>query len=227
MLVQELMGLCWHPNPDLRPDMHQCKQWASSNEFERLRANIILGDVSSVACACVSHIDPNLEEEGEKKPLTTASTEESEDQSAVMSREIETQLSDSDFARFSLRSKIIQAQEEEEWELIQGPPSRLNTDSGLKSTGDTCSYVTDQEQEQRSPDRTFLTHKEEVRKRETREKGADPYTQVWMCGRDKKKGLLAVFLFPDNQKSYSVRCYWNPYMGSTIIHIFFCPFSPL
>lgn len=180
VLVQELMSLCWHPNPDLRPDMNQCKQWASSDEFDRLRANITLSDVSSVACACVSHIDPGVEG-------STTSPQHQQEEDGFQKT-------------LSLHSEILQPEkDEEEWEVVQGPSSRT-TDSATKSGGD--SYAASQE-DLRSPLASGNTP-EETRKRELGERGVEAYTQVWMCGRDKKKGLLAVFLFPDNQKSYSV-----------------------
>lgn len=33
----------------------------------------------------------------------------------------------------------------------------------------------------------------------------DPYTQIWMCGRDKRKGLLEIFTYIDGQSTCYVR----------------------
>ena len=183
MLVRELMALSWHPNPDIRPDMKQCKQWTSSDEFVRLRANFTLSDVSSVACACVSHIDLN-------KLMLLQPTEETDSSLKV-----------------NHHSEILQPQqvhEEEEkelenWEVVDGTISAA--DSTTKSGGEVQPATPDEIKDVPDPRVGRSNSRKETQKTRITEKDIDLYTQIWMCGKDRKKGLFSTFLFPDNQKS--------------------------
>ncbi len=61
VLLQELMALCWHQDPDLRPRMGQVAEWIQAPKFERLRSEISLSEVKSISCACVCRILPEYE----------------------------------------------------------------------------------------------------------------------------------------------------------------------
>ena len=187
------MSLCWHQNPDLRPNMNQCKMWAASDEFVRLRAYFTLSDVSSVACACVSHIDLNkLPQQHSIEEVDMATHSE-----ILQPQNVEKE-----------KEEVVVVKEESktrdnDWEVVQVAKSAA--DSAPKSSGDSTS----QEQLRTAPAAAAATLgavapvvvPKETARRIVDDKGIEEYAQIWMCGRDKKKGLFAAFLFPDNQKS--------------------------
>lgn len=198
MLVRELMALSWHPNPDIRPDMKQCKKWTSSDEFVRLRANFTLSDVSSVACACVSHIDLN-------KLMLLQPTEETDSSLKV-----------------NHHSEILQPQqvheeekELENWEIVDGTISAA--DSTTKSGGEIQPATPDEIKDVPDPRVGRSNSRKETQKTRITEKDIDLYTQIWMCGKDRKKGLFSTFLFPDNQKSNYVS-----FSGGGVCITWFC-----
>ena len=50
--------MCWEHEPNNRPSMSQVLQWAESIEFDNLRVDSNLAQVTVISTACVSRIDP-------------------------------------------------------------------------------------------------------------------------------------------------------------------------
>ena len=213
MLVKELMSLCWHQNPEIRPNMIQCKQWAASQEFVRLRAYFTLSDVTSVACACVSHIDLNkLPQQCSIEEVDMASHSE-----ILQPQNIDKEKEEVVVVKEEKESKV----KGNDWEIIQ--VAKSVADSATKSGGDS----TGQEQlttAAATPAAVAPVASKETARRIVDDKGIEEYTQMWMCGRDKKKGLFAAFLFPDNQKSNSVSALCCLSFDITIISHWFSHF---
>lgn len=189
------MKLCWDKNPSVRPTMKQCHQWTSDVEFERLRAQIALGSCTAISCSCISRIEPQYESEWiNETPIV-----EKDDIPTVMNGSL---LSQSDIQRFSLDMEIIAPDEKPEIEESFVNLPKEESDS-LDNTVDSSLDVP---KDFLSPQTSSSSLHET--KALTASLLKDSYTQIWMCGRDQKKGLLSVFIFPDNQKSISVSSYY-------------------
>ena len=67
VLFQRLMKMCWSHSAEERPRMEQVHEWASSDEFGRLRTEINLKDVASISCVCITRITPDNKKE--KSPI--------------------------------------------------------------------------------------------------------------------------------------------------------------
>ena len=219
------MRLCWQQDPSSRPSMKQCLQWTSITEFERLRTEITLGNCSSISCACVSRIEPQHEKEWAQPQSVDASYDSFTDVPRI---EMDGSLfTKEEVERFGIDFQILAPQEdvtieekdldqeeihcsiEEEEESIDGLSHDLVINEGdvtrkstrrfkkkfsLKTTTDlTCALLQRRETGQRSESQSVNTKRQH-----------ESYTQIWMCGRDSKKGLLALFICPDNQKNIYV-----------------------
>ena len=220
------MRLCWDQDPSVRPSMKQCHQWASSVEFERLRTQITLGSCSSISSACVSRVEPEYEDEWIAKDCMSLPT--------ILPVEINgTVLSQEDVKKLSIDMDIIPPEKESleiEESFVNISVEECSESVGdenqpdLPKTSDTDQSdnkieqlkpidavvnedvpaaikhvkVTSSIHETKSLTAALLQTQHEQNKQQ------QAYTQVWMCGRDQKKGLLSVFIFPDNLKSVYV-----------------------
>ena len=221
------MRLCWQQDPSSRPSMKQCLQWTSITEFERLRTEITLGNCSSISCACVSRIEPQHEKEW-AQPQSVDALDPYDSFADVPRIEMDGSLfTKEEVEHFGIDFQILAPQEdvtieekaldqeeiqcsiEEEEESIDGLSHDLVINEGdvvkkstrrfkkkfsLKTTTDlTRALLQRRETGQRSESQSVNTKRQH-----------ESYTQIWMCGRDSKKGLLALFIFPDNQKNIFV-----------------------
>ena len=206
------MRLCWSHDPSHRPTMKQCVAWTSSNMFDRLRTEITLGSCASIACACVSRIEPEMESEWTRDNALktevngTYFTKEEIDKfgSQIDQERLTSQLTESIIERAS-NSFFTNSTEDE---LTKSDDSVLDPPLTHHIPRRDSIYVTDTSLEVA----TNVTKKLLRKVKERRPRPSDSpivaaratvetsYSQIWMCGRDKKKGLLAVFILPDNQK---------------------------
>ena len=201
--------------------MKQCLQWTSITEFERLRTEITLGNCSSISCACVSRIEPQNEKEWAQPQSVDAHDSFTDVPRIEMDGSLFTK---EEVKRFGIDFEILAPQEdvtieekdqeeiqfsiEEEEESIDGLSHELVINEGdvvrkssrrfkktfsLKTTTDLTRALLQRETGQTSESQSVNTKRQH-----------ESYTQIWMCGRDSKKGLLALFICPDNQKSIFV-----------------------
>lgn len=220
------MRLCWNQDPSVRPSMKQCHQWASSVEFERLRTQITLGSCSAISSACVSRVEPEHEDEWIEKNDMSLSASLPVDMNGTL-------LSQEDAMKFTFNMDIIPP-EKESLEIEESfvnisveECSESVRDENQPDLPDTSKTdQTDNEIEQvksldvveedvpaavkrvkvtsSSINETKTITAALLQKQHEQNKQQQAYTQVWMCGRDQKKGLLSVFIFPDNHKSVYV-----------------------
>ena len=167
VLIQDVMEMCWDHEPNNRPSMSQVLQWAESIEFESLRVDSNLAQVTGISTACVTRIDPELD--------------------SYLERD------DSDSSYTLMKSQTITQDS-----VTSSKADRCNTDDG--------------EIEPRSDrDRSGTVYRRvgsisEIRllPKGTSQVKPSACTQIWLCGQDKRKGLVAIFTYEDNKPGYSV-----------------------
>ena len=179
VLFQKLMQMCWSHTAVERPGMEQVHEWASSNEFEHLRAEINLKDVASVACACVIRITPGHEKESSTdirfKPTDSSchSSDSTEHAGKCDDNGLVTGQSGSFLASASEDSHHIEQKESDsstKGELRFQP----STSTDPKAGGDAAKQQ------------------------------FQPYTQIWVCSRG--NGLLQIFTYFDGHSGVYVCC---------------------
>ena len=199
--------------------MKECLQWTSTVEFERLRAQLTLGSCTAISCASVSRIEPKHESEW-IEPDDTVSSENS--LPTVMNG---TLLTREEIERFGLNVDILLASQDcleieesiiktKEVETFSDEPGsddergleNLSTEEKKKEAEDERVRSKSIKASSSSLVETKALTKELLGKedKEKRHGEEQAYSQIWMCGRDQKKGLLSVFIFPDRQKTSSV-----------------------
>ena len=212
--------------------MAQCYKWANSPEFERLRTEITLGDVFSISCACVGRVEPlweeevlnppNLEQELTLNPTNSPSSiprlgplmneeelrklgilvpQKEDEDMQIEKRQEPMRLASSNE---DLDHESDEASVNEDGYIIVSPSHSLGGfPNSQRMSTKSLSPVKPSVSRSQSVESTQSSISIESDKRGT---NFESYTQVWMCGRDQKKGLLATFLFPDNRKIYKVEC---------------------
>lgn len=217
VLFQDLMSLCWGQEPEERPTMSQVREWVELPEFERLRAEIDLQDVKSISCACVCRILPENEEEyiaanRPDEPHITSIFAISED------------LDEDEPFDYTISNDFS-------FDINSGPMSTATDDGILFPTKrrDTCVLISPSEadlcietdrgekiQDENDSIYQFVTPRAGIRQRGVVEDGDiqmqhefDPYTQIWLCGRDQRKGLLQIFTYNDNNVGQYVSANWH------------------
>ena len=183
------MQKCWDHEPNNRPSMSQVLQWAESIEFESLRVDSNLAQVTAISTACVTRIDPEFDSYLEYN--SDASNYEF--------------LASYNLTQDSLTSSIASNNSGELETLIQPRPGqdgmgevyrRLGSVSQVHSLAQDSSHVT-----------------------------ISACTQTWLCGRDNRKGLVAIFTYEDNKPGYSVSCrpynYVNKIIKGCIVQLIF------
>ena len=216
------MRLCWSKDPSSRPKMKECLQWTSNIEFERLRTQLTLGSCTAISCAVVSRVEPQYETEwyegteergGPDETLRTMvnGTMLTREEIQRFGSDVDVLLSSQD--SLEIEESIVKSKEvggeretEEDEDLEEG--------RGLEPPPFQQQKRKEEEEEVREKDITVSSSSLVETKalttgllgKEYKEKQdhGEAYSQVWMCGRDQKKGLLSVFIFPDHQKTSSV-----------------------
>ena len=231
LLLQELMFICWNQDPEGRPRMEQVVQWIQAPEFERLRAEISLDEVKSISCACVCRIRPEYEKSeweenvdpyhnssqpiynrmvdfdklqndnlGEIGNLDSLVEEYGNGGIDVIVENMLPSVSLESVCIEDSKGKKITAHDEDVYQFV---PSR-------QGGSRTALYRdTHQRKNRLSGRRGKLRRKmkqeaEAVSENEGAATNFDPYTQIWMCGRDQRKGLLQIFTFNDDHSGFYV-----------------------
>ena len=182
VLLQDLMRMCWEQDPDERPTMGQVMAWVEMEEFERLRAEVALGGVRSISCAKVCRIVPENEDEyrGSRRSSSISPT-----------------LDDIAEEREGDEEEMEEEEEEEEGEggakflpsILEDSCHVLKAEGLTEVDGDQDVYQFVPQGKNASHASFHLDHS---------------YTQIWMCGRDQKKGLLHIFTYYDDQPGFHV-----------------------
>ena len=185
--------------------MKQCFEWTSNAEFERLRTEITLGTVTSISASCVSRIEPQHEEEWKPKSLIPSASDlpTSINGSLVTREEIQ---------KLGINSELIAPKEElliEERAEECPPPDRSSSFGNENSLGGSVNKASSSSLQVTAEITQKLLGDERSKEENSKKSFKESYTQVLMCGRDNKKGLLAMFIFPDSQRTYYVRYHGN------------------
>ena len=160
------MEMCWDHEPNNRPSMSQVLQWAESIEFESLRVDSNLAQVTAISTACVSRIDPEFD--SCHKYNTDVSDCDLMKSQTITQDSVNSYKADSDDTEVQPRSGR----------------DRLRT--VFRKVG--------------SVSEIRLLAKDTV----TDQVKPSACTQIWLCGRDKRKGLVAIFTYEDDKPGYSV-----------------------
>lgn len=191
--------------------MKQCVDWTSSMEFDKLRTEITLSSCTSIACTCISRVEPKHEAEW----VTGDSIRTELNGSCLTKEEIDKYGSHLEKLTSQTTESIIERTENPfltnstEDELTQSDELDVEQQLRTRARGDSI-YVTSATLEQAKNVAKNLLHKNKDRNARSDQPSRitasvdTSYTQIWMCGRDKKKGLLAVFILPDDQKNIFV-----------------------
>ena len=182
VLFLRLMEMCWSHSAEERPRMEQVHEWANSDEFERLRAEINLKGVASISCACITRITPDNKKEPiselEKSPIHIQPTDNSCNSSDTIDH-----VGDYDSAT----------------ELITGQSGSI-----LFSTPEDSFHIEEQScslKKQFQPSKS--TPDPEVGGHEAKPQ-FQSCTQIWLCSRGKE--LLQIFTYYDGQPGVYVCC---------------------
>ena len=179
VLFQKLMQMCWSHNAEERPRMEQVHEWASSDEFERLRAEINLTGVASISCACVIRITP-----GNEKESSTDIRFKPTDSSCHSSDSTEHAGKCDDNGLVTGQSGSFLALASEDSHHIEQRESDSSTKGELRFQPWTFA----------DPNASGDAAKQQFQ----------PYTQIWVCSRG--YGLLQIFTYFDGHPGVYVRC---------------------
>ncbi len=201
--LQDLMRICWDEKPENRPRMEQVVQWIQTAEFERLRVEIALKEVKSITCACVCRILPEHksgnsgggDSHGRKGlgfvygPDGRIYSENTLGDIGNLDSLIQQYSTLVPNNMLSLDSFCIESMEGKKYsygeDVYQFTPSKLkegNGEANVKAGVVVGTTDVGLEKERGTTKEVGLFH---------------PYTQIWMCGRDKRKGLLQIFTYTD------------------------------
>ena len=180
------MTTCWSHEPEERPKMRQIKECASSAEFDHLRAEISLKGVKSISCACVCRITPE-NETSRARPTPTH----------VLGVELDTVFRSvfDDVPSMDGSLDIFPSNSVSEYDTIL--PSNSEDSVPVERAG---GEVVGKEEEDVYH---FLPHglsaQSPLSESGDSQHTIEPYTQMWLCGRDTRKGLLQIFTYYDGQ----------------------------
>ena len=230
ILLQDIMELCWEQEPENRPKMSQVSDWIRAPELERLRAEISLGEVKSISCACVCRILPEYEKWGNEPPPLTVREGMKIYNSMEMNLE---ELQKAKLDEIGNFDSLIEEYGGEEASIDLFVPNMISSTSMesvcIESTKGSridnegedvyqflpasrargSSFRRDKFRSgslSKSLRRSGSVNVEEPEPGDSNVnvKQFDPYTQVWMCGRDQRKGLLQIFTYNDGHPGHYV-----------------------
>ena len=205
VLFQDLMAMCWNQEPEERPTMSQVREWVELPEFERLRAEVDLQDVKSISCACVCRVLPENEEE-----YIAANQPDRSNISSIFAIPDDPDegddYDDSDYNGFDRDPGPASLDDAMDSVVFYPGTSRMM----VTPSGDQLCIETDGGVKIDDEDDTifqFVAPRGGTGHNRDNENGSggiqmqhqfDPYTQIWLCGRDQRKGLLQIFTYNDN-----------------------------
>ena len=171
-----MMQLCWEHEPNNRPNMSQVLQWAETIEFDSLRVDSNLVEVTAISTTCVGRIDPSLEDGHFNYS----------DGSDTAFELLASQTIDQDSLDVSMINNTSVTSEGIETSLILPR-------TGKDGMGEMYRRVGSMD-EAHSLSRSSGIQSSDIAS----------CTQTWLCGRDKRKGLVTIFTYQDNVPGYSV-----------------------
>ena len=225
VFLQELMMMCWEQEPDNRPQMNQVVKWIQAPEFERLRAEITLNDVKSISCACVCRILPQHEIQEHTSPFRGKEKtfyNDLIDFETLQKHQLD-EIGTLDSLIEELERVNPQNGKESDASIDLILPNMLpsvSMESVCIENAKGDRFMNDGEDVyQFLPTRARKGSIRNQRKSEnftggpdSEKKGFDPYTQIWMCGRDQRKGMLQIFTYNDGHPGHYVSKY-SQYIG--------------
>ena len=159
------MQMCWEHEPNNRPSMSQVLQWAESIEFDSLRVDSNLAQVTAISTACVSRIHPAFDDylkyNGDDLPYTLM-------KSQTITQE-------------SVTKSVVDSCSSDNTENSTIQPRGSRDTMGYRRVGSISEI------------RLLGPHAK-----------PSACTQIWLCGQDKRKGLVAIFTYEDDKPGYSV-----------------------
>ena len=244
--MQDVMRMCWEKEPENRPTMSQIVEWIRAPEFERLRAEIALGGVRTISCACVCRILPEYEADNASEELYSPQgagagglhslDEDLPSISEVDGGEEGEGMFDSLIRAYggsntdlpsggasidlivpnmlpsiSMDSVCIETVEgtkisNEGEDIYQFIPNKLRKGSTHKKRRlGSHSRVLRDRMERKEPEEEAASASVSYGDHVGGAKKFEPYTQIWMCGRDQRKGSLQIFTYNDGIPGSYVR----------------------
>ena len=160
--------MCWEHEPNNRPSMLQVLQWAESVEFDSLRVDSNLSQVTAISTACVGRIDPVCD-----SYCNSNDTDYECLISRTITHTIPTPVGCNPVANDKSEKSTIQPRPGKDG--MGEVHHRVGLTSEVHSLAQDSSHVT-----------------------------VSACTQTWLCGRDKRKGLVTIITYEDNKPGYSV-----------------------
>ena len=198
LMAQDIMTMCWSHDPDRRPDMKTVTQWVTTEEFRRLRAEMSIEKVESVSCACVCRITVDDKREDDETDTLSNGIGHIEAENSVNSalrfdvggyRGISDMDPCTDYTRLQYETQSFHTGRN----IL---PPLQNERGTITTDGSEESFDTDTKRRERS---SYL-----------RQFSSEAYTQVWVCDKKERGGLLEIFSYCDTQPSYLVSNPWEP-----------------
>lgn len=192
LMAQNIMTMCWAHEPNDRPTMKEVVQWVAKEEFSRLRAEVSIKKVESVSCACVCRItlDSEEDDENELTPVNTTSNGIGHISSitSAIQFDFSAGLNDMDPCTEYTRLQYDEASFNIEKNIL--PPIKNERGRLCADSSEADSFENDPKHKERSKYASQL-------KKES-------YSQVWLCDRKERGGLMEIFSYTDTQPSYLV-----------------------
>ena len=157
--------MCWEHEPNNRPGMLQVLQWAESIEFDSLRVDSNLAQVTAISTACVSRIDPAFD---------SYCNSDDTNYEFLVSRNI-------------THTSSVSV----DCNPVTNDESTIQPRPGKDGMGEVHHRV-------------GLTSEVHLLAQDSKHVTVSACTQTWLCGRDKRKGLVTIFTYEDNKPGYSV-----------------------
>ena len=195
LMAQDIMMMCWSQNPEKRPTMKKVTEWVAMEEFGRLRAEMSIDQVESVSCACVCRIAVG-DDKNDDETESTLENGHSDVESSISSDlkfdagaycVLPDMDSCTEYTRLQFEPPSPIHPAINILPPIQNEKGKLMAD-GLEESFDGM------EHQLKETDRTDYQ----------RQFSSEAYTQVWVCDRKEKGGLLEIFSYCDTQPSYLV-----------------------
>lgn len=190
LMAQDIMTSCWSADPEKRPTMKKVTEWVAAEEFQRLRAEISIDQVESFSCACVCRITMDDKNEDDEEVKTNG----------IGHVDIESSISSA--LRFEVGGIGGYCDvDPTEYTRLQYEPLTFTTGRNILPPlqNERGRLMTDGSGENFDPD-----GKLRERSSYQRQFSNEAYTQVWVCDKKERGGLLEIFSYCDTQPSYLV-----------------------
>ena len=232
VLLQELICRCWHQDPDMRPRMEEVVKYIQYPEFDKLRDEELLENITSISSAYACRICP------EQEYLVTVAETQSLSVTTklihntiipiekIMNKDLDhIGTLDSLINKYSGRDRTHPYSSDEQSVLIG------DSDDGERITSMTRFSFSESSISRHSLRQNKGPLKKKVLKStddnlkvkgelsdasEISATGFDPYSQIWLCSHvGRGKNILKIFTFIDDHPGHYVRVlllYYNRYI---------------